>query len=182
MLPESPDAVKTDVAQTKLADPSQPTSSAAAPSQIPPTQRLCENTLLVGFGAANVQTAEHRLKSVPLLGTSASGLIELREFHAGAKRGDRGSRFFDQLFANHRAESRAAPLSQVFDKQQHSMPARIELICNPGNLRDVIRNRNRIASESREHGEISCSRKIRAKESAIANLQFDTQQRVQHLN
>jgi hypothetical protein len=60
-------------------------------------------------------------------------------------------------------------------------PASIEFVSKPGDLGNVIRNRQRLATEPRENGEKPRSREVRTEQPLFSGLQLDSQERVKHL-
>lgn len=120
--------------------------------------------------------------SMSSCGTFAGRLIELGELRAGAGRGDCNPGVFDQPATYDGAQSRTAPLGQVFDQEHHSMPARFQLVGDAGDLGDVIGDGNCVASDSSKHREIPCRREIGTQEPAVSDFEFDPKQSVKDFN
>ncbi len=62
------------------------------------------------------------------------------------------------------------------------MPTRFQLVGDAGNLRDVVRDGNCVASDSSKNREIPCRSEIGAKEPAVPDFELDPEQSVKDFN
>src|SRR5690242_12961070 len=116
------------------------------------------------------------------LRASASWLIELWKLRTRSGVGDCRARFVNQPPCDHSAKLPAATFGEVVYQQHHSMPARFKLICNRRYLSDVVRDGDQITTQSGKNRQVSSSRQIGTQQSAVPDLELDSQQGVQHTN
>jgi hypothetical protein len=115
----------------------------------------------------------------PSLPPLAGFLIELWKSRAGTQLVNPVARIGQHPSANQVAKSLAAPRAKVIRKQQHSVPARFELVRKPRYLCDVIRHRDHFTSQPRKHRQVSSRRQVGTQQASPPDLQLDSQKCVE---